>query len=277
MEYFLAAAFVRHLSHLEAIGQRDEFPAVFDLIEALCLDGSHGIRELAVIGFLEDLQNTNMHEAPSSPGRFVQWLRPVSRAWWDEVERFWAELGGADAFVIEGGPVPWRLLREAFEVDGSLRDLVIPGASVGTWDAALTALRALVAETGTRIETDPDPLPTTTAGILALAESESVAMHISAGPMELHAHFFDASEVELDLDPAHIGSAEDAAVVLDTIIRLAWATGREVLLTPENWHDAGWLSFDPSAHRWRWLPRTGTGDGPWRRARRQSGGPASRS
>lgn len=160
--------------------------------------------------------------------------------------------------MIEGGPVPWRLLKDAFEVDGSLRDIVIRGTDVATWDAALTALRALAATTGSRIETDPDPLPPTTAGILALAESMSVVMRITAGPIELHAHFFDTSEVELDLDPARVRSAEDASVVLDTIIRLAWATGREALLTPESWHEAGWLSFDPIANRWRWLPRSGS-------------------
>jgi len=48
-----------------AAGDRDEFPAVFGVIDDLHLRGDQYVCELATIGFLEDLQNTN----PSSRGQ----------------------------------------------------------------------------------------------------------------------------------------------------------------------------------------------------------------
>lgn len=59
--YLLASVFVRHLTALNGARQRDEFPAIFDLIEELHLRGDKYVRTLASIGFLEDLQNTNLH------------------------------------------------------------------------------------------------------------------------------------------------------------------------------------------------------------------------
>jgi hypothetical protein len=53
------------------------------------IEGDRYVQELATIGFLEDLQNTNMHPTGSSPADFVPFLSPLSRWWWDEVKLFW--------------------------------------------------------------------------------------------------------------------------------------------------------------------------------------------
>ncbi len=88
--YLLASAFVRHLTRLNAVGRRDEFPAVFTLLERLLIHGDGFVTELATIGFFEGLQNTNLHPADSAPSDFVAYLGPVSRWWWKEVELFWS-------------------------------------------------------------------------------------------------------------------------------------------------------------------------------------------
>lgn len=87
--YLLASEFVRHIAKLNATGHREEFPAVFAVIEAFHLRGDQYVCELATIGFLEDLHNTNLHSANSAPADFVPFLGPVSRWWWEEVELFW--------------------------------------------------------------------------------------------------------------------------------------------------------------------------------------------
>jgi hypothetical protein len=87
--YLLASVFVRHLAELNAAGDREEFSAVFDVIEDFHLRGDQYVCELATVGFLEDLQNTNLHPANSHSADFVPFLGPVSSWWWEEVELFW--------------------------------------------------------------------------------------------------------------------------------------------------------------------------------------------
>jgi hypothetical protein len=88
--YVLASEFVRHLARLNADGRHDEFPSTFEMIEHLHRHGDEHVGELATIGFIEDLQNTNLHPDGSRPSDFVPYLGPVSKWWWDEVELFWA-------------------------------------------------------------------------------------------------------------------------------------------------------------------------------------------
>ena len=90
MDYLLASAFVRHVVDLHVAGREDEFPAIFRFFERLQLEGDDHVRELATIGFLEDLQNTNLHHGGSSPDDFVPFLEPDSRWWWEELTLFWA-------------------------------------------------------------------------------------------------------------------------------------------------------------------------------------------
>ena len=89
-EYLLAATFIRHLVALHVQDRHKEFEAVFDLIERLCLQGDPYVRELATVGLLEDLGNTNLHYRGSTPQDFEKYLRPQSRWWWDELELLWA-------------------------------------------------------------------------------------------------------------------------------------------------------------------------------------------
>ena len=47
--------------------------------------GDDYVRELATIGFLEDLQIANLHHDGTQPDDFVPNLKPVSLWWWEEV------------------------------------------------------------------------------------------------------------------------------------------------------------------------------------------------
>jgi hypothetical protein len=87
--YLLTADFVRHLTALNAAGDRRDFPAVFQVVEDLHRNGDPYVRELATVGILEDLQNTNLHPEGSKPDDFIGYLLPVSKWWWEEVELFW--------------------------------------------------------------------------------------------------------------------------------------------------------------------------------------------
>ncbi len=73
---------------LYASGKIEEVQHAFDLMEYLLRNGNHGVRELVVIGFLEDLQNFASQQTFGKEA-FVRFLGPKSREAWDELERSW--------------------------------------------------------------------------------------------------------------------------------------------------------------------------------------------
>jgi hypothetical protein len=102
-DYILVSAFIRHLVDLNVADKTEAFDAVFDLVEGLHLHGDSYVRELATVGILEDLQNTNLHHHGSSPEDFVPYLRPVSKWWWEELYLFW---DGKGLLGTSGRPRP---------------------------------------------------------------------------------------------------------------------------------------------------------------------------
>jgi hypothetical protein len=90
MEYLVAAAFTRHLVDLHVERRREEFRAIFGLIERLHIEGDDYVTTLATVGFLEDLQNENLHHHGSKPEDFEEYLGPESKWWWEELDLFWS-------------------------------------------------------------------------------------------------------------------------------------------------------------------------------------------
>lgn len=86
LPYVALGEFARHLIALKNLNQTDEFEKVFMTVERLHLQGNEYVREAATIGFLEGLQNN----ADESAEEFVQYLKPVSLKWWNELNRFWS-------------------------------------------------------------------------------------------------------------------------------------------------------------------------------------------
>jgi hypothetical protein len=87
--YLLASAMVRHLTDLLAQQKTDEFSAVFALLERMVHDEDPYVRDLAVVGLIEDMQNSNLHHDGTKPDDFVAHLGTWSKWWWDEVNLFW--------------------------------------------------------------------------------------------------------------------------------------------------------------------------------------------
>jgi hypothetical protein len=100
--YLDAGDFVRHLVSLRLAGDTSEFPAVFDVIERLVLEGDPYVSNLAVIGYLEGLQMMTVTGAGLDPeSDFRPWLRPESEKKWQQINRFWE--GDASALNDDGG------------------------------------------------------------------------------------------------------------------------------------------------------------------------------
>jgi len=100
LAYSEMAGFVRHVIQAHVAGRREEVQGAFDMIEAaLAADESAKIKspaaELAVIGFLEDMQNGNLHKDGTTPADFSHYLGPCSRKSWDALNGFWEMAAGA--------------------------------------------------------------------------------------------------------------------------------------------------------------------------------------
>jgi hypothetical protein len=80
----------------------EEVQRVFDLMEQWLVSGNQKARDLVVIGFLEDFQNIASWQ-PFGRKVFVSFLRPQSRAAWNEIERVWAGKGSLFEVVREEG------------------------------------------------------------------------------------------------------------------------------------------------------------------------------
>ena len=93
--YLGLGEFARHLVELHSGGQINEFPAVFDVVERLHLEGDDFVKEAATIGLLEGIQNLAGGQGIDPEG-FVRYLRPLSAKWWGELNDFW---GGKIPYV----------------------------------------------------------------------------------------------------------------------------------------------------------------------------------
>jgi hypothetical protein len=69
-------------------GQIDSVRAAFDMLERFLIEGDAETKELAVIGFIEDVQNAASWR-PFGANAFLLFLGPNSQVGWAEVERMW--------------------------------------------------------------------------------------------------------------------------------------------------------------------------------------------
>ena len=80
----------------------DEFPAVFDVIERLHLDGDHYVKGAATIGMLEGIQNVAANNGVD-PQMFVPFLGTESLRWWRQLIDFWqAKIPYVGATINDG-------------------------------------------------------------------------------------------------------------------------------------------------------------------------------
>ncbi len=100
LPYVWVGGFVKHVAQARLDGREDEVRAVFAVIERQLETDRPGWQisdesNLAVAGFLEDLQNGNLHPEGSGPADFHQYLGPRSQKSWSALNGFWEMVAGA--------------------------------------------------------------------------------------------------------------------------------------------------------------------------------------
>jgi len=86
--YLSLGEFACHIINLLSRGDTARFPAIFNTVERLHVDGDDYVREAVTIGVLESLQNLNLHST-TEPEQFRPFLRPNSERWWNKLYDFW--------------------------------------------------------------------------------------------------------------------------------------------------------------------------------------------
>ncbi|MEL7562224.1 hypothetical protein [Dehalogenimonas sp. 4OHTPN] len=67
-------------------------PELFQLIEMMITNGNEHVKELAIIGILEDIQTISSWR-PHKGEIFLQWLGPESKVNWDKLNKLWSKYG----------------------------------------------------------------------------------------------------------------------------------------------------------------------------------------
>lgn len=88
--YILLGELACDCSALLREGRTDTLKAIFAVLERWITHGDRYCSDAAVVGLIEDLQNTNLHDG-TSPEDYLPLLHPRSRREWDKVNDFWSK------------------------------------------------------------------------------------------------------------------------------------------------------------------------------------------
>lgn len=88
LAYIWMSGFVRHVTRAWLAGRHLEVQAVFEVVEAV-IAADNEASELAVVGFLEDMQNGNLHPEGSRPQNYRLYLGPQALKAWEGLNGFW--------------------------------------------------------------------------------------------------------------------------------------------------------------------------------------------
>ncbi|MDO3412498.1 hypothetical protein QWJ34_22225 [Saccharibacillus sp. CPCC 101409] len=89
LPYIELADFAKHVFDLYSQERTEEFEAIFETVETLQTEGDQETKELAIVGFLEDLQNVILSSGSVQLEDFVPFLGPVSRSSWRQLIDYW--------------------------------------------------------------------------------------------------------------------------------------------------------------------------------------------
>lgn len=101
LHYLDAMEFANHMVALYEAGADDEVAASLAVIERLHLEGDAFVRELATIGYLEDVHGSFVTR-PAELERLGSLLGPESARWWRGLQAFWN--GENPSVVAVDGP-----------------------------------------------------------------------------------------------------------------------------------------------------------------------------
>lgn len=159
-------------------------------------------------------------------------------------------------------PIAYHELREFFDEDafGQLCDIIVPGASVEAWSAALGVIHKNYPYRFT-IGDEAQPIPEDATDILAAVVCEEdpwPSLGFDVGELFIRVMFYDEDWIEMDFVRAKM-TPDLYEGVTELMCRLGDATGLDVFITPESDLEGAAMVYEASQRRFRRPRRSGDG------------------
>lgn len=146
--------------------------------------------------------------------------------------------------------------REAFEGDGSLRDIYVLNTDADDWDSCISYVQSRY-RTEFTADNEPLPFPEGIGEVFRLRDEKALTLRIDLNGVSINTHFFTEEEIEFDIDPREVDSSSAAEDVLSFMSDLGNLLSKEVVLTPENASTIPIYRFLPSMTVPEYLPPSG--------------------
>jgi hypothetical protein len=129
--------------------------------------------------------------------------------------------------------------------DGTFRDICISGVGIPHWQRVIDWLRASPYPIEFRLNDEPTALPHEVSEVFRQRDERAVLLQVDVGNVIIHCHFFSYDEIEFDVDPREVSSEQEEQGIIDFMRALGRLSGREVILTPENYREMALLTYIP--------------------------------
>jgi hypothetical protein len=127
---------------------------------------------------------------------------------------------------------------DAFEVDGSLRDLVVLATSLDDWQILFDELRTKNYDL-TFVCGNSHALPQGVDELLLprRLDDPCPSLSLRLGANTLNCHFYQPDEIEFDIDPRDVTSEDNFLEITDFMRTIGKRLKKDVILAEENQHD----------------------------------------
>ena len=149
--------------------------------------------------------------------------------------------------------IDWQIVKDDFRSDGALRDIYVTPATLDDWRAVYSVIRS---RPDVHFEVDglALPPPVTVDEIFAARMSHNPWLRFSLGQIQIVFHFFSEDEIECDFCPHEVDSQERLDMLLGFVEEIGRATGKRVLITPENCTQHPIISYEVEQGRFQYHP-----------------------
>jgi hypothetical protein len=146
---------------------------------------------------------------------------------------------------VDLASMAWAETASDFEWDGSWRDVYVLNTTIDDWQRVLDALMAFIPAPVLTFDGEAIAFPLSAAAIFQRRENCSPLLSLAVGNVRLNCNFFQDDEIEFDLDPREVNSADDLESIKTFMRVLASRTGKTAILTHENTKSALILAVPP--------------------------------
>jgi hypothetical protein len=144
--------------------------------------------------------------------------------------------------------VAWSVYHQAFDWDGSLRDIYVQETTIEDWRVLFAALRQAY-RLEYAVDGETRPLPQQVDEIFATTGDAACTLYLHTVGVLFASHFFTVDEIEFDIDPREVASQAALDAVTDFLQLIGDTLGKRVLLTEENAVDRVLITYDPVVAR----------------------------